>query len=377
MTKVAFFGQTDVGRVRTNNEDAFLVRGIWDDRHVLAVVIDGVGGYEGGEVAAAIARDSILDFLQNHPSGDSLGLLKKAVTYANNMIYREREAKPELSSMSCVLTAALVELDKMRVNVAHVGDTRLYQYASDRMEKLSHDHSLVGYREEIGDLTEEEAMNHPQRNIISRDVGSCMLDDNDTSYVEVASYPLEAKSQLLLCSDGLCDMVTSNEMAYILSQNITVEEKVAELIDAALAHGGKDNVTVVLVDIESDEVDAELPPVEVEMELECPCMPDSSEPAPTRRSGWLALGFMLAFVAGAAAGFFARPLVMHERQVENKESVDLPKEVDDTTRSGKSTELESVSGMGDGYDNIDDDITDEGNQGDQTPVQPQGQNGNG
>ena len=373
MTKFAFFGQTDVGRVRTNNEDAFLVRGIWDDRHVLAVVIDGVGGYEGGEVAAAIARDSILDFLQNHPSGDSLGLLKKAVTYANNMIYREREAKPELSSMSCVLTAALVELDKMRVNVAHVGDTRLYQYASDRMEKLSHDHSLVGYREEIGDLTEEEAMNHPQRNIISRDVGSCMLDDNDTSYVEVASYPLEAKSQLLLCSDGLCDMVTSNEMAYILSQNITVEEKVAELIDAALAHGGRDNVTVVLVDIESDEVDAELPPVEVEMELEGPCMPDSSEPAPTRRSGWLALGFVLAFVAGAAAGFFARPLVMHERQVENKESVDslLKESTDSLSDSLLNTGSEHA------VHNVDQNVNDEGDEGNQTPVQSQDQNGNG
>ena len=89
MRKVAFFGQTDVGKVRTNNEDAFWIGNIWDEDHVLAVVIDGVGGYEGGEVAAAIARDSILDFLQNHPSGDSLGLLKKAVTYTFSRILLE------------------------------------------------------------------------------------------------------------------------------------------------------------------------------------------------------------------------------------------------------------------------------------------------
>ena len=162
-------------------------------------------------------------------------------------------------------------------------------------------------------------------------------------------------------------------MAYILSQNITVEEKVAELIDAALAHGGKDNVTVVLVDIESDEVDAELPPVEVEMELEGPCMPDSSEPAPTRRSGWLALGFVLAFVAGAAAGFFARPLVMHERQVEKKESVDslLKESTDSLSDSLLNTGSEQAA------DNVDQNVNDEGDEGNQTPVQSQDQNGNG
>ena len=178
MRKISFYGQTDVGRVRKNNEDTFLVCNLWDDDHILAVVIDGVGGYEGGEVAAAIARDSILEYLERNPFGDRLELLKHAVIYANNCIFKEREEKPGLSSMSCVLTASLTELVSMRVNIAHVGDTRLYQYSSDHIEKLSHDHSLVGYREEIGDLTEEEAMNHPQRNIISRDVGSSYLDEN-------------------------------------------------------------------------------------------------------------------------------------------------------------------------------------------------------
>lgn len=253
MRKVSFYGQTDVGRIRKNNEDTFLVCNIWDEDHVLAIVVDGVGGYEGGEVAAAIARDSILEYLEQNPVGDRLELLKQSVIHANNCIFKERELKPELSSMSCVLTASLIELESMRVNMAHVGDTRLYQYSSEHIEKLSHDHSLVGYREEIGDLTEEEAMNHPQRNIISRDIGSSILEENDTTYVEVASYPLESKTQLLLCSDGLCDMVTSRQMAQILSQDVSVEEKAASLIEAALDEGGRDNVTVVLVDIESDE----------------------------------------------------------------------------------------------------------------------------
>ena len=255
MKKVAFYGQTDVGRVRTNNEDNFVVSNIWDEHHILAVVIDGVGGYEGGEVAAEIARDSIQDYLMRNPEGDRLVLLKEAVICANNWIYQHRKSNPNLCNMSCVLTAALVELESMRVNIAHVGDTRLYQYSSGRIEKLTHDHSLVGYREEIGDLTEEEAMTHPQRNIISRDVGSSLLDENDTAYVEVASYPLENKTQLLLCSDGLCDMITSWKMADVLSQETSVEEKVHELIESALNAGGRDNVTVIVVELESvDEV---------------------------------------------------------------------------------------------------------------------------
>ena len=253
MKKVAFYGQTDVGRVRTNNEDNFVVSRIWDEQHILAVVIDGVGGYEGGEVAAQIAGDSIQDYLMRNSEGDRLVLLKEAVICANNWIYHQRKANPNLCNMSCVLTAAIIELASMRVNIAHVGDTRLYQYSSGRIEKLTHDHSLVGYREEIGNLTEEEAMTHPQRNIISRDVGSSLLDENNMTYVETASYPLENKTQLLLCSDGLCDMITSWKMAEILSQDIPVEDKVRELIESALNAGGRDNVTVIVVELETED----------------------------------------------------------------------------------------------------------------------------
>jgi serine/threonine protein phosphatase PrpC len=257
MKTVNFFGRTDLGCIRTNNEDAFLVCNIWDDEHILAVVIDGVGGYEGGEVAAALAQESILEFLKMNTEGDCLQLIKEAVISANNRIFSEREQNRALSNMSCVLTASLIEVDSMRVNIAHVGDTRIYQFASSQMEKLSHDHSLVGYREEIGDLTEEEAMTHPQRNIISRDVGSCLLTFSDNNYVEVASYPLENNTQLLLCSDGLCDMITSKKMAAVISEDISVEEKVNSLIDEALKAGGRDNVTVVLVEVCSDEEEKE------------------------------------------------------------------------------------------------------------------------
>lgn len=252
MSSVTLSGSTDMGKIRTNNEDAYIAQYIWDKNHILAVAIDGVGGYEGGEVAAALARKGIIEYLENYPNGERLELLKQAVVWANNTIFSERKNQPQYGNMSCVLTAVLVELKAGRINMVHVGDTRLYQFANGELTKLSHDHSLVGYREEIGELTEEEAMKHPQRNVIGRDVGSTLLDTSDDDYVEVSSFPL-SKSTLLLCSDGLCDMLTSAQMTSVLQKDLTVDKKVLALIDAANAAGGKDNVTVVLVDINIDD----------------------------------------------------------------------------------------------------------------------------
>lgn len=252
MEGVVYFGKSHEGKVRTNNEDAFVVQPIWNERNLLAVVIDGVGGYEGGEVAAAIARDSIVEYLEKYYNGERLELLKQAVVYANNRIYEERLANSKLSNMGCVLTAILIDAEDNRVNLAHVGDTRLYQYAFGEIKKLSHDHSLVGYREEIGDLTEEEAMNHPQRNIISRDVGSKQLDGGE-DYVDAESFPFEYKSSFLLCSDGLSDLVTSAAMKEVLEMDISVAEKVELLIERANEAGGKDNITVIIVESDREE----------------------------------------------------------------------------------------------------------------------------
>lgn len=243
-----FAGNTNMGMIRTNNEDAFLAQYIWDENNILAVVIDGVGGYEGGEVASAIAQKTIVEYLENYANGERIDLLKQAVISANNSIYEERQKNPDISNMSCVLTAVIVELEQRRINMAHVGDTRLYQYHNDELVKLSHDHSPVGYREEIGELTEEEAMHHSQRNVISRDVGSQQIVGTDSELIEAQTFHLEPQSTLLMCSDGLCDMITSAQMKDILRKDASLEEKVNMLIDEANKAGGKDNVTVVLVD---------------------------------------------------------------------------------------------------------------------------------
>ncbi len=276
--KVHVYGRSDIGKIRKNNEDDFIAEKIWDDNHLLAVVIDGVGGYEGGEIATEIAKRTIIDYLRSFPDGERGTLLKQAVTEANNIILKER--KEEYSGMSCVLTACLIEIDKMRANMAHVGDTRLYRFANNELRKLSHDHSPVGYREDIGDLTEEEAMRHPQRNIIIRDLGS-EFHRIDDDFIETGSFPFLPGNMLLMCSDGLSDLLTSSEISRILGGTGSVREKVDRLIAEANAKGGKDNITVVLADFKdkksssskkrlTDKDLSGIPPDEIPMDGDLP-----------------------------------------------------------------------------------------------------------
>lgn len=250
--KLSFYGLTDMGRQRTNNEDAFVAEQL-DSNTVLAVAIDGVGGYEGGEVAAEIAQTEIPKYLQDFPNGERLELLKQAVVCANNAIFDRRQVDTARSSMSCVLTSAIVDKQRKVIDMVHVGDTRLYQFHHGELRKLSHDHSLIGYREEMGDLTEEQAMHHPQRNVISRDVGSAKHEVADRDFLEAEEFPLLPNSIFLLCSDGLTDLITSKQIIAILETEKSLKSKAQSLIEAANEAGGKDNVTVVLVEYTAEE----------------------------------------------------------------------------------------------------------------------------
>ena len=249
---IKFCGLTDTGKRRTNNEDAFVAERL-DDGTVLAIVIDGVGGYEGGEVAAEIAQKEIPSYLKEFNRGERLELLKQAVVCANNAIFDRRQLDTARPNMSCVLTSALIDADRKVIDMVHVGDTRMYQYHNGELFKLSHDHSYVGYCEEIGELTEEQAMHHPRRNEISRSVGEERHGVNDQSFLDAEEFPLLPNSTFLLCSDGLTDMITSKQIIAILEQNLSLEEKVQALIDAANEAGGKDNITVVLVEYHATE----------------------------------------------------------------------------------------------------------------------------
>lgn len=244
MSQLSYYGLTDPGRCRENNEDAYLLE--QQERYVIAVVADGIGGYEGGEVASYLACKCISDYLRDSPERD-LGedVLKQAVIHANNAVVSQQQ-NPRLSSMGCVLTAVLFDLEQHLACMCHVGDTRLYKYKDGVLTKLSRDHSLVGLQEDAGLLSEKEAMSHPRRNIITRFIGNSRL-DWDTTYMMDLSFPIEVDTQYLICSDGLYDMIASTEIMEVLAQEGNQQQKVEALINRANLAGGKDNITTVIL----------------------------------------------------------------------------------------------------------------------------------
>lgn len=245
--KVMYYGDTNIGNIRAKNEDTFLLKEIWEGTHLLAVVIDGVGGNGGGDVAAELAARCIAEHLyESERTANSLDILQAAVFFANNSIYAQHY-NPWLSQMSCVLTAALINLETGQMDICHVGDTRLYILKDEVFTKITHDHSLVGVMEESGQISEDAAMRHPRRNIITRSIGQNILYDG-SEFIQTHTLHLDPCT-LMLCSDGLYDMVHSSQMKRILQEPIPADERVEKLIDAALEAGGKDNVTVIVIDL--------------------------------------------------------------------------------------------------------------------------------
>ncbi|MCX2450118.1 protein phosphatase 2C domain-containing protein [Pedobacter sp. PLR] len=240
-----YFGITDTGKVRSNNEDTFIAEKIAED-FVLACVIDGVGGYTGGEVAAAIARETILK-LMARPSGDLAQLMKNAIAEANDQILAAKQQQKEHEDMACVLSIAMADLKNNQFYYAHVGDTRLYLLRDHSLIKISKDQSFVGFMEDSGRLTEEQAMQHPKRNEINKALGFTQNIGGQEDYIETGQSPFLPGDLILLCSDGLSDMVNREGITNILLKDLTLAQKGKALIDIANANGGRDNITVVLV----------------------------------------------------------------------------------------------------------------------------------
>jgi serine/threonine protein phosphatase PrpC len=232
---------TDPGRERANNEDRVLC----EPELGIFAVIDGVGGESAGEVAAETALEVLRARLSRRTT-DSARLVREAIALANRQIYERARADRKLAGMSCVLTVAV--LDDAKVTVGQVGDSRLYALAPGQIRKVTPDHSPVGAREDAGDLSELEAMRHPRRNEIFRDVGSSPHQPDDASWIDVIEVPFDDGGALLLCSDGLSDMVASRDILETVEGNAgSPQAAVRALIARANAAGGKDNVSAVLV----------------------------------------------------------------------------------------------------------------------------------
>ncbi|MBL7701935.1 MAG: serine/threonine-protein phosphatase [Ferruginibacter sp.] len=242
-----FFGITDKGKRRDNNEDTFIVQELPGTQLLLACVIDGVGGYNGGEVAAEIARTVILEKFENI-SEDIIETLRLAVVTANERIQQQRHTDKENAGMACVLTCVIADKKNNRLWYAHVGDTRLYLLRDENLIKISSDHSAVGFLEESGRLSELDAMQHPRRNEIDRALGFEAAIAESDDYIETGESPFLPGDTILLCSDGLSDMIGSGEITAILNSEQSLPTKAKQLIDAANAAGGNDNITAVIVE---------------------------------------------------------------------------------------------------------------------------------
>jgi serine/threonine protein phosphatase PrpC len=232
-------GRSDTGLQREVNEDRFHI----DLPRGLFIVIDGVGGHAAGGKAADVALQRLRERLERE-TGPVTNRIREAIAIANNEICRLASTRPEWDGMACVLTVAVLE--NGQVTIGHVGDTRLYKLRAGVLEKVTRDHSPVGEREDAGELAEGDAMRHPRRNEVYRDVGSDPHDPADADFVDIQEIAFESDAALLLCSDGLTDLVDAATVSAIVSRCAGSPDTVATaLIDAANAAGGKDNVTVV------------------------------------------------------------------------------------------------------------------------------------
>ena len=289
--------RSDAGRVRTNNEDLPVLD---RDRGIVGV-IDGVGGHAAGETAAAIARDVILQRLAR-PLGTPAERVREAIALANNEIYRRASASPELTGMTCVATIALVAGG--RLTIGHVGDSRAYKIRASGVAKLTHDHSPIGEREDAGELDERAAMRHPRRHEVFRDVGSALRDKDEPDYVEVVETTFEDDAAVLVCSDGLTDMVPSTTIERVVRTHAGDVEAVTEaLVAAANDAGGRDNVTVVYAEgqgfanrMAESVSNASTPVTRTSGEAA-----RGRAPSGSHRAGWFVFGVLVGLAAAALA----------------------------------------------------------------------------
>src|ERR1022692_1392453 len=247
---------TDTGQVRERNEDRYWM----DPARGSFLVVDGVGGQAAGERAAEIAVAAIRAQVGHASACQPAGRpaippearvspaerVRQAIAAANHRIYAEALLYPQLAGMACVLTLALVEGEQ--VTVGHVGDSRLYLIGPGAIRKVTSDHSPVGEEEDAGEIGEEEAMAHPRRNEVFRDVGSCPRSADEGDFIEVRQCELPNDAAMLLCSDGLSDHLTSRRIREIAERYAGDAVQTARnLVDAANQAGGRDNITAVFV----------------------------------------------------------------------------------------------------------------------------------
>ena len=236
--------QSDIGKRRKSNQD-YTATFTNQKNQLLALLADGLGGHQAGDIASRQAVEEIGIAWEATTIDDS----EKAVQWflqhiqqTNQRIFEKGQSQPTLSGMGTTLE--VVTLLDNHLALAHVGDSRIYLFREQRLIALTEDHSLVNALLKSGEITQEMAQNHPRKNIITRSLGM-----PGSLEVDVAIHKIQDHDQLLLCSDGLTNMVSEPKIAQILLEAASLQDASQRLIEEANAKGGLDNITVLLIDV--------------------------------------------------------------------------------------------------------------------------------
>jgi len=231
---------TNIGLIRQTNEDSYLC--INPKTYAVA---DGMGGHAAGEIASKLLVNTIEDFFSEKILMEiDQDVLEKIILKANERILEKAQKHTEYAGMGT--TASLLHIEADTCFWAHIGDSRIYLLRNNQLAQITQDHSLVWDLVLNGTLTQEEALIHPQRNMLTRAVGI----DADIK-VDKGSFALEKNDKLLLCTDGLTNMVNEIELQEILASE-TIDDKAAALIDQAIRAGGVDNITAIILENDDD-----------------------------------------------------------------------------------------------------------------------------
>ena len=242
MLNINFAGKTNVGLKRSANEDVFIIEG----QRGFCLVADGLGGAAAGDLASRLFAEATVEVFRKSADLDEENVVRRiqeSFRLAHDKIRDHVRKNPLHKGMGC--TAELLAFSDQGFVVGHLGDSRTYRFRNGRLKQLTHDHSLVQDQIDKGLIGEEKARRHPLRNVILKAVG---IDEHlSLDLIRGRTYPAD---QFLLCSDGLTDMVDDVDISNVFNSPLAADKKVNQLIDLALSGGGRDNITVVLIDIQ-------------------------------------------------------------------------------------------------------------------------------
>ena len=241
---------TDAGKIRDHNEDNVIILSNDNEEYILAVA-DGMGGHKAGEVASAIAINHLTEeFYRLDTIGDketAIDWLRNIVTEINNKIFDYTKENPDSKGMGTTLVCAIQTKDYLLYG--NIGDSSGFAIKNNKMHKVTKDHTLVNLLVSTGELTEEEAKYHPRKNVLMRALGA-----NNPIDIDIFDVGDSKITGIFLCSDGLTNMLTIEQIEKVLNSELTVEEAVIKLIKKANARGGKDNISIAYLKKESGDL---------------------------------------------------------------------------------------------------------------------------